>query len=144
MNPNAIKPCTAPLDSKEENTGSGLGLRSGLGLHEGCGVGGSVWLSSGLGIASNSGGYASAYHLRSVGSSLVFSADAFTDCRQSVCAWDVVCPGVGSEQRLKFDQFVGNNRVLEWNQQQGNHSKVLDASAAQPWKANGLDQYNLG
>ncbi len=137
MKPKAIKPCTSPLDSKDENDDSGLWLR------EGCGVGGSVLLSSGLGIASNSGSYASAFHLRSVGSHLYY-VDTFPACRQSICAWDGVCPGMGSEQRLIVNQFVGNNRDLQWNQQRGNHSKVLAASAAAPWKANGLDQSNLG
>ncbi len=139
MKPKAIKPRTSLLDGEEENADSGLRLR----LREGCGVGGSVWLSSGFGIASNSGSYASVYHLRPVGSSL-YSVDVFPACRRPVCAWDAVCPGVGNEQRLKFNQFVGNNRVLEWNQQRGNHSKVLATSAAAPSKANWLDQSNLG
>ncbi len=138
MKPKAIKPCTSLLDGKEENSDSGLRFR----LREGYGVGGSLWFSSGLEIASSSPSYASVYNLRSIGSSL-YSVDAFTACRQSFCAWDAVCLAVGNE-RLKFDQFVGNNRVLEWNQQRGNRSKVLATSASALSKSNWLDQPNLG
>ncbi len=137
MKPKAIKPCTSPLGNKGENDDPGLCLR------EGCGVTSSVLFGSNLGIASNSGNYTSALHLRSIGSRLYY-VDTFPACSRSVCVGGWVCPGMGSEQRLIFNQFMGNNRGLQWNRQRDTHSKILAASAATSWQTNGLDQANLG